>query len=501
MSDRLVELTLLYRDGVIDPAALDELQSSLRSDATARDRFVELLYHGRLIHRLHAPGRVQTESQPPSPMTRRRRVVGVYSGVALAAAALIALALTAWFVLSPAPQAPTPVPSPRSSHAIAMFSDCSADAVFADAARAPQLGQSLEPGSIRLVAGKAQLMFRTGAVVDLIGPCDFEMTQANAGVLHHGRLEAFVPGAAHGFTVRGPDFSVIDRGTAFTLRIDPDRNAYVQVTEGRVIIQPNDGSPAYDLAASESISFAAEARRYLRHNAAEPSQPLALPTGYAAMIRDASPTAYWPVPDTETFERVPDLPALPGAGQSLRAREPIALSGSYTLECWLWLNAPRRSTILGLGVGSSADDIISHTLLLETLAADELDMRFPAQGNVLRDLHRSRGVPDVNSLSDRTYAVRRWQHVAVTFDGAHVRVYLDGRLTAESSADHPLAGPAYLIIGSLAQHNIPPDRQRLLDGFVRQLAVYDRALPAGVIAEHAGDTHTPTAPTKTEKTP
>jgi hypothetical protein len=71
-------------------------------------------------------------------------------------------------------------------------------------------------------------------VVDLIGPCEFEMTGPNRGKLATGRIAAYVPERARGFTLDLPNGGrLVDLGTRFELRVD-ETGSTLQVFEGRV---------------------------------------------------------------------------------------------------------------------------------------------------------------------------------------------------------------------------------------------------------------------------
>ncbi|MBI1367495.1 MAG: hypothetical protein GC162_02450 [Planctomycetes bacterium] len=156
----------------------------------------------------------------------------------LAALLLLAAALTYVFLPS-TPHSELPTPHSATPASFAILSDLSNDATFADGSL--PLGSDLT-GPIQLTVGRAQLMFKSFAVVDLTGPCEFQMTGPNRGTLHHGQLEAYVPTEAHGFTVDLPGGSkIIDLGTRFAARVDGDDQCVVQVLEGRVQFVGADG--------------------------------------------------------------------------------------------------------------------------------------------------------------------------------------------------------------------------------------------------------------------
>jgi hypothetical protein len=70
-----------------------------------------------------------------------------------------------------------------------------------------------------------------------------------------------------------------------------------------------------------------------------------------------------------------------------------------------------------------------------------------------------------------------WHHVALTFDGAHALLYIDGSQTASTVAAVTLAPPSGLAIGSSAAGDA------YFAGGLDEVAVYGKALPADRIAD------------------
>jgi len=242
-----------------------QLNDTLRRDPAARDLLADIAYHARILHEAlntQTTTRDQDQTSPMMPVLsavegRRGRSVGYTFrdqgsgtrdqnktspmaspravGVALAAA-VITLALTAWFALPDFSNPQSEIRNPQSFASVATLTHIE-NAAFADTPAPMNLGGSLPPGPIHLTSGKAQLMFASTAVVDLQGPCEFEMTGPNRGRLTAGTLEASVPEAAQGFTVDLPGGAkIVDRGTAFEVEVDIDGRSRVWVTEGRVDI-------------------------------------------------------------------------------------------------------------------------------------------------------------------------------------------------------------------------------------------------------------------------
>lgn len=115
------------------------------------------------------------------------------------------------------------------------------DAVWAD----EELGEDIAYGT-RFTAGKqlwlksgiARIRFESGAGVVLEGPAQIKLNSSMNAKLNYGKLAAYVPDEAHGFTVDTPKMEIVDQGTRFGTVVDPFGKAEVHVFEGEVDIKP-----------------------------------------------------------------------------------------------------------------------------------------------------------------------------------------------------------------------------------------------------------------------
>jgi len=256
------DLVLRHLEGTLTEPQAEQLRRYLQEDEDCRRAFVLTCYESRLLAEVAATERVQGSGfrvqKQTTPTLRRSRSVGYKFraqgsgprdqnktspmaspravGVALAAA-LITLALTVWFALPDFSNPQSEIRNPQSFASVATLTDTNT-AQFAGAAQPMRLGGQLSAGPIRLTSGSAQIMFASTAMVDLHGPCEFEMTGPNRGRLTSGSLKADVPEAAKGFTVDLPnDVEVVDLGTSFDLYVTPDRQAALHVEQGKVRLQ------------------------------------------------------------------------------------------------------------------------------------------------------------------------------------------------------------------------------------------------------------------------
>ncbi len=113
----------------------------------------------------------------------------------------------------------------------------STDAVFGESDVPTAVGSQLPAGFLRLRSGTVQVEFYSGAQVTLEGPCEFGINSASRGFLKVGRIAAYVPDKAHGFTVGAPKYAVVDLGTRFIMTVREGGDSSVRVTEGKVELQ------------------------------------------------------------------------------------------------------------------------------------------------------------------------------------------------------------------------------------------------------------------------
>jgi len=133
-------------------------------------------------------------------------------------------------------------------------------------------GAKLGVGRLRLAAGTARIVFRSGAEVSLEGPADLELLSSNTCFLHSGALVAHVPEPAHGFQVRMESARLIDHGTDFGISADSSGRAQVQVLQGEVEIQHPASGADLHLTTHESASLTPERLSSGRREETEPDR-------------------------------------------------------------------------------------------------------------------------------------------------------------------------------------------------------------------------------------
>jgi len=248
MTDPTLDQHLL---ALIDGETPEADAAMLRDDAEARRRYIELtMLQVLLVEKLE--GETAAPVVPAEHGVQRRTIARRRwaPGLALAAAVMLAAGALLYTVFGPL-SGGDPATTPRSN--VAQLTDLQ-DAVFTNSTAPPTLGGKLAPGPIELAQGNAQIMFDSGAVVDLVGPGTMEMLTGNRARLHAGRLAAYVPDVARGFTVELPDgCQVIDVGTRFFVNAESDTHVTVGVIEGQVLL--DDTAQMHTLSAGRYVTL------------------------------------------------------------------------------------------------------------------------------------------------------------------------------------------------------------------------------------------------------
>ena len=241
--EQLLVLTLRYADGQLSPDEIRQLHTMMMDDDQACDLFVQTLYTQMTLQEdfgawlTERAGREATK--PPATRPRpaatagRWRITRSSIGWALAAMVALCAGVAGWWMQDegtwPSGSNPAPV--------VGVLIETEG-AAWAGSSQVATPGNPLHAGQLSLASGAAQVMFDSSAVVDLVGPCVFEMTGPNRGRLTRGTLQAYVPKRAAGFTVDLPDGSkIIDLGTRYQVDVDAAGRIEVWVLEGSVLIE------------------------------------------------------------------------------------------------------------------------------------------------------------------------------------------------------------------------------------------------------------------------
>lgn len=252
--EQMRALNNLLRD---NPAARDEylfrveLHSRLASETdlfatTASDvRAVEPCRRTPACSLDGAEGESKSPSIIKFPVPRKL----VARAVALAACFVVLAAGFALWLKRPSAKGTT-------SAAVAMLTRV-VDARWGQGTGPLRAGSALEPGSLRLESGLAQVVFYSGARVVIEGPAELQLVSPSEAACPSGRLLAEVPQAARGFRLRTGPLELVDLGAAFGVDAARGRTEVhvfkgkVELVEGRSARQPLGEGQAVMVAGAE----------------------------------------------------------------------------------------------------------------------------------------------------------------------------------------------------------------------------------------------------------
>ncbi|MEO9590971.1 LamG-like jellyroll fold domain-containing protein [Rhodopirellula bahusiensis] len=252
------ELLLASEEGTLDPVDREMLNELLRRDPDSRAKFARwqmmtVALQDGAPSQWKAEAKVEVQETNRSVWSERQ----VYRWVIASAAALLVAVTFRWVQLETRPAnlvADNTVASGRASaeeptsSGVAVVTQLvnAKDAVIRglgeSSSQSLSVNAALNPGSVRLESGWAQIEFLNGATVVLHGPAEMEVVSAAEAIMHRGRIRAEVPPAARGFVVRTQDMKVVDLGTEFGLEVS-DEGSNVQVFDGEVELQVDEDQP------------------------------------------------------------------------------------------------------------------------------------------------------------------------------------------------------------------------------------------------------------------
>lgn len=117
-------------------------------------------------------------------------------------------------------------------------------------------GSELPPGRMSLKSGVATIEFRSGVIVTLEAPSEFELVDSMRSKLVTGTAVVEVPERGTGFVMETPDGYAIDHGTAFAVSTgDEGKGSRFEVLEGEISLRAT-GEREVFLQANQAASIA-----------------------------------------------------------------------------------------------------------------------------------------------------------------------------------------------------------------------------------------------------
>ncbi len=487
---RVIELIEKHVDGLLTDVEANELNELLQAHPEAR----RLFWEHAALHGLMQEAVLLEWVSKVSP-TRGKKVLRVpawrwMSGVALAAAA----ALVFGFMLLPS-QSEQPVAVLEQESGI----------VWVDSRDAKAVGSELELGTLRLKAGEAVIVFKSGARVVLQGPAEFQLTSRNSGFLRSGKLRAEVPQPAHGFKVGSESLTVIDLGTEFGLAVVSGVSTEVQVFKGNVQVLVNGHA---DSSLTQGHGLRVESGR-VESIKANPlgfmtEADLANPERLAAHLRyaawydqseslkvDPSTLLYFDFEsDASSGNLLPNLAAhansttdgtivdcqraegrWPGKGaldfDNANSRVSLSLpEPMHQVSVLAWIRSDTQTSPLGSLISNA--NLSSGAFRFELTSAGHIRIGLGHEVSPTKlfwdAMESTQPIPD-GKLSN-------WVMLVTTFDAGTVHFYCNG----EDLGSGRIHNPALPVLGSADIGNLRGETLRNFRGKIDELAVFGRVL-------------------------
>jgi hypothetical protein len=262
---RVTALTSAWIDGRATDAEIRELNDHLNGDPEACERYLDLVeIHAALIHDRAgdrtAPGwdDILPFARPAADGGKKRAAASRWTRkgwAPLAAAAALVALLTNAALLWWRPAGDDGGDLMTSDGGVAVLSRV-VDPEWPDAAGERGEGDAIPAGRFAIRSGLAQIEFFSGATVIVEGPAELDLESAWRVVCRSGRLRAFVPEPAQGFTIVTPDYEAVDLGTEFALSVGGDGRSEVHVVDGEIRLDDAQGRALHHLTAGAAMQSA-----------------------------------------------------------------------------------------------------------------------------------------------------------------------------------------------------------------------------------------------------
>lgn len=231
--DEFINLVMRYHDDALTDEENEKLNEILKNSPEHVRMFNDIsLQFTKIINYASMEVGCEDESPPPQIITVEKNRLSKL----LAIAALLAVSLVSVAVILKQSQPVSVVESPaKEVEYPATVVSMSDDIVWEEGQDPVTSGKGLDKGWYRLKKGKLDLKFKSGAEVSVNGPAFFAVVSPMQSFLEYGDVSVYAPESARNFTLKAPTMDVVDLGTKFSLKIDPeDGESKVDVTEGLV---------------------------------------------------------------------------------------------------------------------------------------------------------------------------------------------------------------------------------------------------------------------------
>ena len=214
----LMNLIQLILDEEANNSQIDQLDNLLKDNKEAQQLYLEMID-------LHIELDTQPYDQIKGVHTLTKRKSPIFFILATAASIIFIFSLTS-------------SPTPKKADSFFAKIAKSKNAEFKDGVKCID-GQTFTKETIELAQGIIGLEFANGAHLTVEAPARFTILSPSLTRFYSGKMVAYVPKKAQGFTVLLNDRKIIDLGTRFALDLS-SKNRQMQILEGSVATVSND---------------------------------------------------------------------------------------------------------------------------------------------------------------------------------------------------------------------------------------------------------------------
>ena len=445
MNERDLELIRDYLDDRIKPKGLERLNRLLETDSDARAEYRAMATLEEGLRDLSIASEVPftDRATPVAEHEPQRRAGRWYRVEHIGIAALFVVCVSlAILLLRKADH------EDEWGDAIARIKFLSEDAAFEPEHQLPNAeGSLLGKGWVQLERGRVRILFRSGATVEAEGPAALGIDTPMRAYLDFGKVMVHAPESGRDFVVATESMEVVDLGTRFEIRVDPQsRESNVSVIEGLVdlhlgshgterMIRPLEAGYAARVDASGKIIEIT--------NGSE--------TRPTSETDDARILAHWTFDELSADGKVQDATGSQLGGILRAGKAPDLVPGVSGQALVFTDNA---SVDLSEHVSTLAQ-LDAFTFAAWVRDPDEpLAVLFSLSGDSEQhrlQFHLSRGFVrfgwqdglHYDSISGGVdgWKSGQWYHVAVAVEGGVVRLYRDGELLASGSMGAKIGTP------------------------------------------------------------
>lgn len=526
MNNNLDEQLSRLIDGLLSPAEQAEVEAILLRDPAARE-----------LYRLYVATHIELADHPREPtVTHARDSRKNPFFIISAIAAAITLCFGTWWLtrsnLPSGSQPPIAVTNAPDAPTIAVTAQFENASWNLSTSLAP--GAKLQAGELELTSGLVVLDLIGGQRLTLKAPARVNLLSEKEMLLHHGDAALRVMNHGDTYVIRVPGGAVVDLGTEISIKVDEAGHSDVRVFEGLANASVVDavGRTRQErlLKAGDSvrISETLEASQsatdsFLRSPAG--SQMDRSPAGdeYADAIATSAPDAWW------RFETMHNpITVAPSAGDAalvlhgtpkivgsdggrflltdeneaagfampVTALPDFEPQTGFSVEMLIYPLSENYATVLALDQPTmplseqkKLNNHVNHPpqrFLIERTSTCGSRIGHIHPDYSIRAMMRSPAGYEggVNTYSSDSHLLRRWIHLAFTYDGRNLRLYVDGELSDHTEANLPFQqGALRPIIGRLQPAKYGEQRQ--WHGGIDEVALYQRVLDATEIKRHA----------------